>query len=788
MVRPTPILAKELKLEESIVERIKQLLDDGYSIPYIARYRKDDTGAMDEASLFALRDAFGMFAEVDERRLEIMRDLEQKGILDDTLKSAVVACKNRADLEDLFLPFRAKKRTKVEIAKKLGLEPLAERIMAQGDEMEDVDGICRGFLSEGDSDVSDILESALAIVSEKIAQSHDVRQEVRDVSWREGEIFCRRSSKSTKPIPMSSVPEPLSKVSHHKFIDMWRSQRRDELKMHIKVNETEVLKVLDSVVLKNEKSIWRSHLVTAIRDTYERLLASQIEREIMLALKRRSDEKAISLIESNLQTILLQPPLPGRNVLVLNLNSTDELQIIVLDALGNLFEHQTMISPATVENKQAMLRFVDEVIERHKVEAVAIGDTLNGADICKLVKDHLANNGLGKVRVELMKTDVAEMHSKSDEGSNEYKDLYPTAVKAISIGRRMLDPLSEIIKVDLSRLELGQYQHELDQKLLNNKIEDVAEFCINRVGVCANTANYHMLAYVAGLDSEKARAIVQYRKENDPFESREALKTALDIDEKTFEQMAGFVRVNGDVPLDATAVHPRHYALVEKIAEEQGSDVKGLIGNGKVLSLLDKKKYVGEEIGEAGLDVVVYGLAKAGRDPRFEISSSKPAGAKKKKSDRPRRPKARPVEINVGMEIEGTVKNIAEFGVFVDIGGRREGMIHVSELAHAFVRDPNEILQPGDKVKVKVIEIDDDKKRIKLSRKQLLDPPPPEERQERPSQSEGRPRPEPRRDRGGRGGRSESRGYAPKEEKNAIASGRMAELLKGMLAKDEKEK
>jgi len=802
MEQPVSIVAKGFRLDEKVVSGIKKLLDEGYGIPYISAYRRDVSGGLDEILIAALRDGIGYFSELEERKREILAALEQKSELTDSLRENIAKCGNRAELEDLYFPYKSKKRTKVEIARKLGLEPLAQRIWAQADDQEDVENICRSYLKPGDEHgEAEILESALAIVAEYIIQSPEVRHDVRDITWREGELYYKRNPKSNRPIPMQSVPEPVSNVSHHRFMELWRSEAREQIILHIKVDENEILKVLDQAVLKNEKSIWRAHLVTTIRDAYERILAGQIEREIVQELKRRADEKAIALIDSNLQTLLLKPPLPGRVVLALSHNSADELQTVVIDQLGRLLEHQTMITPVTVEGKQSLIKFVEDEIGMHNVEAVAVDDSEAGLEIEKLLKMNLENRGLARITVECVKSDVAAILADSDLAREEYPKLYPQARRAISLARRLQDPLAEIAKVDIERLELGQYQKEVDQNLLNQKLKEAVYFSVNRIGVDANSASWPLMACICGLDAAKARAIVEYRRNEGPILTRAQLTQIPGIDEKIFEQSAPFIRVAGDEPLDATPVHPKHYELARRIAADLKKPLTELFGKNNILNAEEIARYIGGDICENDVKGVLRALSKAGHDPRFDVARAKVGREREKSQERkkerqqqPDRPK--PVEIEVGMELEGTIRNITEFGVFVDIGGRREGMIHVSELDHRFVKDPNEIVKSGEKVRVKVIEIDDDKKRIKLSRKALLEAPPPVERspREQEREREQQPRDRERRDsqpprdfNGNRG----SRNQKPVEYKDSGASigkGRLADLLSGFMEKDKSSK
>jgi len=802
MEQPVSIVAKEFRLDAKVVSGIKQLLDEGYGIPYIAAYRRDVSGGLDELQIAAIRDGIGYFSELEERKREILAALEQKGELTPSLRSGVVNCGNRAELEDLYFPYKSKKRAKVEIARKLGLEPLAQRIWEQGDEQEDVETICRTYLKPGDEHgEAEILESALAIVAEYIVQSPEVRHDVRDITWREGELYYKRNPKCNRPIPMQSVPEPVSGVSHHRFMELWRSEVREQIILHIKVDENEVLKVLDKAVLKNEKSVWRPHLVTTIRDSYERILAGQIEREIVQELKRRADEKAVALIDSNLQALLLKPPLPGRVVLALSHNSADELQTVVIDQLGRLLEHQTMITPVTVEAKQALIKFVEDEIGMHNVEAVAIDDSEAGFEIEKLLKINLENRGLGRITVECVKSDVAAILADSELAREEYPKLYPQARRAISLARRLQDPLAEIVKVDVEKLELGQYQKEVDQNLLNGKLREAVYFSVNRVGADANAASWPYLACICGLDAAAARAIVDYRRNEGPITSRAQLAQIPGIDAKAFEQAAPFIRVAGDEALDATPVHPRHYELARRIAADLKKTLTELFGKNNILNPEEIARYIGGEIGEHDVKCVLRALSKAGHDPRFDVARAK-VGREREKSQEhrkerePNRPK--PVEIEVGMEIEGTVRNVAEFGVFVDIGGRREGMIHVSELDHRFIKDPGEIVKTGDKVRVKVIEIDD-KKRIKLSRKALLEAPPQPERapREQEREREQPPRERERRERdsqpprefGGRGrGERNQKPVEYKDSGASIGKGRLADLLSGFMEKEKSSK
>lgn len=786
-------IASELKISASLVETVAGLFDEGNTLPFIARYRKEMTAGADEVLLSQIRERVDYYRELADRKATILETIAKQEKLTPELKAKIESCFDKYELEDLYLPYKPKRRNRAQVARELGLEPLALRILSQEDETDDPEQIARVFgLSVNLPDPGEALKGALDIVAEMICENPEIRQSVRDLMWREGMIQARlvvdKEESSGKYDAFHNQNESVRDIPSHRMLAIFRGSKEKQLAFRITVDSHEVFSLLDHEVIRNERSIWRRHLLDATRDCYERLLAPQIETEIRAELKRRADEVAVDVFAQNLRVLLLQPPLMGKVVLALDPGLRTGCKLCVVDTTGKFLCNETIYPLEPKKDVNGAGAVLSRLIQQHGVTAIAVGNGTGGKEAFRFVRSYLKESGQSTIVPVMVSESGASIYSASDIAREEFPALDLTVRGAISIGRRLQDPLAELVKIDPKSIGVGQYQHDVDQKHLARKLDEVVEYCVNAVGVDLNTASVPLLARVAGLNARVAGNVVSFRSENGPFTNRTALLKVPQLGEKTFQQAAGFLRVVGDDPLDNSAVHPERYDLVRRMAADLGVDVKELIGNTELVSRIDRRAYLSEAVGEYTLNDILEELKKPNRDPREDFSVPE---FKDEINDIR--------DLEEGMELEGVVTNVANFGVFVDIGVHQDGMIHVSELDHRFVSDPSQIIKVGDKVRVKVIELDKERKRIGLSRRALLEPParpprpapkeaaapPREQRESRESRDQRPPRPE---QRGGPKG-DRRPGQAPRGDKqparDEIASGRMAELLKAALKKDD---
>ena len=782
-------IARELKLPAPTVENVQHLFTDGNTIPFIARYRKEQTGGLDEVALSKIKERLDYFRELEARKKTVINTIEKQGGLTEELSRRIAACIDRYQLEDLYLPYKPKRRTRAQVARELGLEPLADRIFEQADEDGLPIRIAEVFGRSVSIDNSEeAMKGALDIVAERICENPDIRQSIRDLTWREGMIESRllvgKGESSGKYDLYHKQRESVRDIPSHRMLAILRGSREKELAFRITVDPQEVYSILDNEVITNPKSIWRRQIMDTIRDAYERLLAPQIETEIRNELKRRADRVAIEVFAENLRELMLAAPLVGRTVLGLDPGFRTGVKAAVIDRTGRFLASETVYPIEPKNDVEGCFAVMDRLREQYKIDAVGVGNGTGGKETLRVVRRYIRERGLTAIPVVMVNEAGASIYSVSDVAREEFPELDATVRGAISIGRRLQDPLAELVKIDSKSIGVGQYQHDVDQKPLGWKLVEVVERCVNMVGVDLNTASAPLLARVAGMNARVARNVVAHRNENGAFGSRASLVAVLQFGEKTFEQSAGFLRVVGDEPLDNSAVHPERYELVRRIARDMNVSVKDLIGNQTLLDKVDKSRYLGDEVGEFTLTDILKELARPNRDPREDFSI--PAFTEEVDDIG---------DLEEGMILEGVVTNVTNFGVFVDVGVHHDGMVHISELAHQFVTDTASVVKVGDRITVKVIEVDIDRKRIGLSRKQTMEAPrtPPGAERERsarddragPRDRRGKERPGPKAERGRKGGKRERGERKPRD---VIASGRMAEALMAALNKDKEKK
>lgn len=721
---PTPVLLHIAKLLEislqSLVATIA-LFDEGGTVPFIARYRKEATGNLDEVKILAIQEKLEYFRELEDRRATVLASIAEQGKLTPELQAKIEKTLDKSELEDLYLPYKPKRKTKASVAREKGFEPLALYLWEQIPNGQPLAEYAATF-----GDANEALEGARHIISEMVAENADFRKSVRATMAEKGIVV----SKAIEGVPdpegkfkmYGDFSEPVSKIPSHRMLAIRRGAKEGILHFEIELNRDEVCASLRAKVCR-EPGEWQPHLHEAIEDGYDRLLNPSIQTEIRLDLKDRSDEEAIKVFRENLENLLLAPPAGTLTVIGVDPGIRSGCKIAVVDDTGKLLEH-TVIYPLEPKNDVAgSIRTLSRLIQQHKAQAFAIGNGTGSREVADIIKQ--AN--LGPFSVVVSEAG-ASVYSASDVARQEFPDLDLTVRGAISIARRLQDPLAELVKVDPKSIGVGQYQHDVDQRRLKQGLEQTVESCVNRVGVDLNTASAPLLKQVAGLSERVAQKIVEFRNENGRFKSRVQLMAVTGFGPKTFEQAAGFLRIrNGENPLDMTAVHPESYPVVEAIAASLGVTVPELIAKPDLVEKVKIEGFKTEKVGIYTLNDIREELRKPGRDPRDKFVVPNFRDDVKEMKD-----------VSAGMVLEGVVTNVTKFGAFVDVGVHQDGLVHVSEISHRYITDPAEALKAGQIVKVIVLSVDLKTKRIALSIK-ALEPKPagggrPQPQQKQPQQ------------------------------------------------------
>lgn len=707
LARWTDQIAKELSQPLKYVNTVAELLAEGATLPFIARYRKEMTGSMDEVMIAAIRDRIEQLNELDKRREAIIASVEKQNKLTPELMGAIVAATTLAELEDIYLPYKPKRKTRASVAKERGLEPLAQKIFDQ--ENFDVDAFAASFVDDG-KDVADIqaaLDGASDIIAEWVSENPDTRKNVRELFWREGVVTSKvmkgKEAEGQKFKDYFEWSEPISKTPSHRLLAMRRGEKESILALDIFPPEDEAISKIERQFVKHDNAA-AEQVKLAIKDSYKRLLRPSLETEVRMESKMKADEEAIKVFASNLKELLLAAPLGQKNVLALDPGFRSGCKVVCLDRQGKLV-HNDVIYPHEPQRdavKAGVL--IKSLCEKYGIEAIAIGNGTASRETETFVKALGLPN---KIIIVMVNESGASVYSASDVAREEFPDYDLTVRGAVSIGRRLVDPLAELVKIDAKSIGVGQYQHDVDQTKLKHGLDDVVMSCVNSVGVEVNTASKELLSYVSGLSPALARNIVEYRNQNGPFKDREALKKVSRLGEKVFEQAAGFLRIHeAKNPLDASAVHPESYPIVQKMAKDLGCSVKDLMTSAELRKQLDLKAYVTEKVGLPTLTDILTELEKPGRDPRkvFEIFSFT-EGVNTI------------ADLKIGMKMPGIVTNVTNFGAFVDIGVHQDGLVHISHLSDKFIKDPKEAVTVAQKVNVTVVEVDVPRKRIGLSMK-----------------------------------------------------------------------
>ena len=702
-------IASELTLRPQQVAATAELLDGGATIPFIARYRKEVTGSLDEVAVTAIRDRLNQLKELDDRRQSIIKSLEERELLTDELKEKIMQAETMAVLEDIYLPYRPKRRTRATIAREKGLEPLADLIFAQNPTVDPAVE-AEAFIddSKGVESVEDALAGARDIIAEWVNEDQTARAKIRALFSEKGCFQSRvvkdKQEEGRKYEDYFDSSEPVAKAPSHRILAMRRGDREGFLRLQVTTPEEQALQILERLFVKGQ-SACSAQVKKAVHDGYKRLLAPSMETEILAVTKLRADEEAIRVFAENLRQLLLAPPLGQKNILAIDPGFRTGCKVVCLDRQGQLkhsdviFPHQSAKLAASDAAKTA------SVCKQYDIEVIAIGNGTASRETEAFIRNiKFARD----IPVIMVNESGASIYSASQVAREEFPDQDVTVRGAVSIGRRLADPLAELVKIDPKSIGVGQYQHDVDQSLLRNGLDDVVISCVNSVGVEVNTASKQLLTYVSGLGPQLARNIIDYRNENGPFKSRRQLKKVPRLGAKAFEQAAGFLRIRDAVnPLDASAVHPESYHVVDAMAADAGCSVAEMMKDKSLRMKVHLQNYVSKTVGLPTLNDIMQELSKPGRDPRkqFEIFSF--ADGVNKIED-----------IEVGMRLPGIVTNVTNFGAFVDIGVHQDGLVHISQLADRYVRDPGDIVKVQQKVTVKVLDVDLAKKRISLSMKE----------------------------------------------------------------------
>lgn len=703
----TQIIAKALNLNERNVENTLEMLNEGCTIPFIARYRKERTGGLDEVQIGNISEWNNRLCEMSKRKETICKTIEEQGKMTDELKARIDNCWNATELEDIYLPYKPKRRTRAQVAREQGLEQLVNIIMLQRE--RDPQAAARRYVnSDSIASVEQALQGAKDIIAENISENEQARQRLRNMFQREAVISSKvvkakmDEDGASKFRDYFDFSEPLRRCSGNRLLAMRRGESEGFLRVKISVDDEEAIHRIKRQFVRGYGEC--SKLVEeAVEDSYKRLLSPSIETEMATASKQKADEEAIDVFAENLRQLLLAAPLGQKRVMGVDPGIRTGCKVVCLDAQGNLLYHDVVYPFQPKGTRmQAMIKFRD-IAEKYEIDAIAVGNGTASRETSDILKDaHYYKEGIG---VYVVSEDGASIYSASKIARDEFPNEDVTVRGAVSIGRRLMDPLAELVKIDPKSIGVGQYQHDVDQSKLKKSLDMTVESCVNLVGVNLNTASQHLLTYVSGLGPALAKNIVEYRRDNGAFSSRAQLKKVPRLGDNAFQQCAGFLRIpNAKNPLDNSAVHPESYHIVEQMAKDCGCTVAELIKDKPKQKEIDLKKYVTKEIGMPTLTDIMKELEKPGRDPRAEIEEFEFAADVKEIED-----------LVVGMELPGIVTNITKFGVFVDIGVHQDGLVHISQLADHYVSDPNKIVHLQQHVKVRVTDVDLQRHRISLS-------------------------------------------------------------------------
>ena len=701
------IIAKKLNLNGRYVENTLQLLEEGCTIPFISRYRKERTGNMDEVQIAAISEANDKLKDIDKRKETVVKTITEQRKMTDELQKRIEDCWDANELEDIYMPFKPKRRTKAQMARELGLEPLSVILMMQRE--SNPEAAAKRFVKEGVKNVAAAIKGAQDIIAETVSEDERSRQQVRSAFRREAIISSKvvkakaDTEEAAKFSDYFDFSEPLKRCSSHRLLAMRRGENEGILRISISADDEGCIDRVKRFFIRGYGKC--SSLVgEAVEDSYKRLLKPAIETEFANLSKEKADEEAINVFTENLRQLLLSAPLGQKRVMGVDPGFRTGCKVVCLDEQGNLLHHEAIFPHPPVNKPQQAAQQVETMVERFNIEAIAIGNGTASRETTAFIKSLHFNHD---VKQFVVSEDGASVYSASKTAREEFPDEDVTVRGAVSIGRRLMDPLAELVKIDPKSIGVGQYQHDVDQTKLKKSLDLTVESCVNTVGVNLNTASQHLLTYVSGLGPTLAKNIVEYRKENGAFTSRAQLKKVSRLGPSAFEQCAGFLRIPGAKnPLDNSAVHPESYKIVEQMAKDCHCTVSDLIKDKKKRESIDIKRYITDTIGIPTLTDIIKELEKPGRDPREQIEAFEFDKNVTTVDD-----------LIEGMILTGIVTNITNFGAFVDVGVHQDGLVHISQLADRYVSDPTQVVKLHQHVKVKVVEVDRKRNRISLSMK-----------------------------------------------------------------------
>ena len=698
------LIAERLQIAEKNVAGTLSLLDEGCTIPFIARYRKERTGGLDEVQIAAISDQYDRLRELQKRKETIVKTISEQGKLTDELSRRIAQTWEAAQLEDIYLPYRPRRRTRAQVAREQGLEPLAQLLMLQRE--RDPERAAEAFVKGDVGDAEAALRGAQDIIAETVSEDERSRQQVRGAFRRQAVITSKvvkakaDTDEAAKYSDYFDWSEPLRRCSSHRLLAMRRGEAEGILRISISPDDEECVERLKRHYVYGQTPCGRL-VAEAVEDGYKRLLKPSIETEFSNQSKEQADDEAIRVFAENLRQLLLAAPLGQKRVMGVDPGFRTGCKVVCLDAQGNLLHHEAIFPHPPVNHRMQATVHVQQMVEQYHIEAIAIGNGTASRETRAFIDETVGKD----VSVFVVSEDGASVYSASKTAREEFPDEDVTVRGAVSIGRRLMDPLAELVKIDPKSIGVGQYQHDVDQTKLKHQLDQTVESCVNSVGVNLNTASQHLLQYVSGLGPALAKNIVDYRRENGAFTSRTQLKKVPRLGPSAFEQCAGFLRIpTAKNPLDNSAVHPESYKIVEQMAADQGCTVADLIGNKEKRDAIDLRRYVTSEVGLPTLTDIVKELEKPGRDPREQIEQFEFAKGIETVDD-----------LVEGMQLPGIVTNITAFGAFVDIGVHQDGLVHVSQMADKYVKDPTTVVRLHQHVQVRVIEIDRRRNRISLS-------------------------------------------------------------------------
>ena len=700
-------IQQNISIQEKQINAVLQLLSEDCTIPFIARYRKDKTGNLGEVEIEQIQKLSKNFDEIQKRKESVLKSIEEQEKLTPELRAKIEQSFDLQEIEDLYLPFKKRRKTKADAAKEKGLEPLAKIIMAQKNS-GDIEQTAQNYLNKEVASVEEALQGARDIIAEWINENIFIRKNIRRVFQRKAVISSKvvktkkEEEDAQKYAQYFDWSEPLNKIPSHRLLAMLRAEKEGFIKVNIDIDKDEILTFMEGSLVKTASPSCAEQIILAAQDAYKRLLEPSISNEILQEAKIKADEKAISIFSENLTQLLLAPPLGEKRILAIDPGYRTGCKVVCLDEKGDLLHNETIYPHAPQKETATAMKKIRSMVEAYHIEAISIGNGTASRETEFFIKKIAFDRPL---QVFVVSEAGASIYSASKIARDEFPDYDITVRGAVSIGRRLSDPLAELVKIDPKSIGVGQYQHDVDQTLLKEELDSTVVKCVNSVGININTASKSLLSYVSGIGEKLAENIVAYRTENGAFVDRNQLKKVPRLGEKAFQQAAAFIRIkDGKNPLDNSSVHPEAYKIVEKMAKDLGIKTIDLIANEEKIKQIAPEKYTTEDIGILGIKDILKELLKPGLDPRktskvFEFD-----------------PNIKTFEdLKSGMVLPGIVSNITAFGCFVDIGIKENGLVHISQLKDGFVSDPSEVVKLHQQVKVKIIEIDTERKRIALS-------------------------------------------------------------------------